>query len=64
MYSVKIFIFRPILVAQVEGLRYLISQKLDSGINPLPIEIDNSIINKFVNYNDESINDLYEYFNL
>jgi len=54
-----------ILSAQVEGLRYLISEDpLKNKIQPLPKEIDNFILTQFKKFNDEDINDIYYYFDL
>jgi adenosylhomocysteinase len=51
-----------ILAGQAEGLRFLVSNKLSHEIHPLPKNIDENLLNKFIEYNEEDISDIYKYF--
>ena len=51
-----------ILAGHVEGLRYLVTNNLSSGIHPLPKNIDEKLLIKFKKHNNENISDLYRYF--
>ncbi|MHA1989770.1 MAG: NAD-binding protein [Candidatus Hodarchaeales archaeon] len=51
-----------ILAGQAEGLRYLVSNKLSQEIHPLPREIDDGLLEKFVGHHNEDISDIYLYF--
>ncbi|MHA1983197.1 MAG: NAD-binding protein [Candidatus Hodarchaeales archaeon] len=51
-----------ILAGQAEGLRFLVSNKLSHEIHPLPKDIDENLLNKFIEHNEEDISDIYKYF--
>ncbi|MHA2252533.1 MAG: NAD-binding protein [Candidatus Kariarchaeaceae archaeon] len=52
----------PILAAQVEGLRYLVSTQLETGIHDLPHVLDQELVDMFVKYNQEDLSDIELYF--
>lgn len=52
----------PILASQIEGLKYMIDHKLPNGFYPLPKEIDEILVELFLEFNDEFIDDIDLYF--
>lgn len=52
----------PILAAHIDGLRYLIGNKLSPGMHNLPESIDNRIIKLFEKFNDVDISDINLFF--
>ena len=53
----------PILAAHVDGLRFLIENKLNNRIHNLPENIDNRILELFKKFNNIDISDIELYFN-
>ena len=52
----------PILASQVLALNYMIEQKPPNGFYALPKEIDEKLINLFLKFNHESLEDFNVYF--
>ncbi len=52
----------PILASQAEALKYMVNSKLKNGFYPLPQEIDDKLVNLFLKYNNESIDDIEVFF--
>lgn len=52
----------PILAAHVDGLRYLVQNKLNSGMQNLPEIVDNRILELFKKNTDVDISDIDLYF--
>jgi S-adenosylhomocysteine hydrolase len=54
----------PILASEVEALNFIIKNKnkLENSLYPLPKEIDEKLVNLFLEFNKESISDIQKYF--
>ena len=52
----------PILASEVEALKYMIENNLPKGFYQLPKEIDDGLVQLFLDYNKEDINDIDKYF--
>jgi adenosylhomocysteinase len=53
-----------ILAGHVEGLRYLATNNVSPGIHSLPENIDENLLKRFKEYNNEDISDLFRYFDV
>ena len=52
----------PILASETLALKFLIENKLENGLYPLPKKIDDELVVQFQKYQNESLEDLDLYF--